>query len=141
MTHRLVLAAISVTLLVGSLAAQAQPMTPLDKELAPYRERYLLPALAAAAVKDGRIIAAGAVGTRRIGTDTPVTLQDRFHIGSDTKAMTSLLLAMLVEEGKLRWNSTLGELYPELLAKMSPGVKDITVEQAAFRVIAKISCR
>jgi CubicO group peptidase (beta-lactamase class C family) len=103
-------------------------MTSLDKELASYLERYKLPAVAAAVVKDGRIVAAGVAGTRRIGTVTPVALQDRFHIGSDTKAMTSLLAAILVEEGKLRWNSTVGEIYPDLLDKMAPGVKDITLE-------------
>ena len=80
-------------------------------------------------MKNGKILAAGAVGTRRIGTNTPVTINDRFHIGSDTKAMTSLLAAMLVEEGKLRWNITVGEIYPELVDKMSKGVKDITLEQ------------
>jgi CubicO group peptidase (beta-lactamase class C family) len=68
-----------------------------------------LPALAVAVTKDGKIVAAGAVGTRRIGIDSPVTLQDRFHIGSDTKAMTALLGAIPVEEGKLRWSSTVGD--------------------------------
>ena len=67
--------------------------------------------------------------TRRLGTDTPVTINDRFHIGSDTKAMTALLAGMLVEEGKFRWNTTVGEIYPELVDKMSKGVKDITLEQ------------
>ena len=57
-----------------------------------------LPALAAAVVQDGKIIVSGAVGTHRVGTDIPVTINDRFHIGSDTKAMTALLAAMLVEE-------------------------------------------
>jgi CubicO group peptidase (beta-lactamase class C family) len=110
-------------------------MISLDKELAPYLERYKLPAVAAAVVKDGRTLAAGVAGTRRIGTATPVMLQDRFHIGSDTKAMTSLLAAILIERGyqgdkaKLRWNTTVGEVYPELLGKMAAGVKDITLEQ------------
>jgi CubicO group peptidase (beta-lactamase class C family) len=101
----------------------------LDSDLAPYLDRFQLPAVAAAVAKNGKIVAAGAVGTRRIGTDTPVTINDRFHIGSDTKAMTSLLAAMLIEEGKLRWNTTVGEIYPELVDKMSKGVKDITLEQ------------
>ncbi len=43
--------------------------------------------------------------------------------------MTATLAAMLVEEGKLRWNTTVGEIYTELVDKMSPGVKDITLEQ------------
>ena len=101
----------------------------LDPILRPYLSRYGLPALAAAVVKDGKTIAAGAVGTRRTGTDIPVTVNDRFHIGSDTKAMTALLAAMMVEGGKLRWNSTLAEIYPEFADKMEPWVRSITVEQ------------
>ena len=53
--------------------------------LEPYLAQNKLPALAAAVVKDGNIVAAGAVGTRRLGTDNPVGLDDRFHIGSDTR--------------------------------------------------------
>lgn len=101
----------------------------LDELLTPYLARYDLPALAAAAVQDGNIIAAGAVGTRRVGTDIPVTLNDRFHLGSDTKAMTALLAAMLVEEGKLHWDSTLADVFPELAAAMNPGLRRVTLVQ------------
>jgi len=120
----------STVLWTASTMAQAPANTvSLDGDLVPYLLRFQLPAVAAAVVKNGKIVAAGAVGTRRLGTDTPVTINDRFHIGSDTKAMTSLLAGMLVEEGKLRWNTTVGEIYPELVDKMSKGVKDITLEQ------------
>ncbi len=104
-------------------------MTPLDADLVPYLSRYGLPALAAAVAKQGKVVAAGVAGVRRVGTTIPVTLHDRFHIGSDTKAMTALLGAMLVEEGKLHWNTTVGEIYPELVSSMAPGTKDITLEQ------------
>ncbi|MDQ4060904.1 MAG: beta-lactamase family protein, partial [Pseudomonadota bacterium] len=60
----------------------------LDAVLQPYLARYDLPALAAAVVKNGEVVASGAVGTRRLGTVSSVTIEDRFHIGSDTKAMT-----------------------------------------------------
>ena len=125
-------AALAVSAVMWIPATMAQGPTDivsLNGDLAPYLDRFKLPAVAAAVVKSGKIVAAGAVGTRRIGTDKPVTLNDRFHIGSDTKAMTSLLAAMLVEEGRLRWNTTVGEIYPELVDKMSKGVKDITIEQ------------
>jgi CubicO group peptidase (beta-lactamase class C family) len=129
MAHRSVVV-LSCALVWTAAAAWAQPATTsLDKDLAPFLEAYKLPALAAAVVKDGKTVAAGAVGTRRAGTDSPVTLQDRFHIGSDTKAMTALLAAILIDEGKLSWNSTVGEIYPDLVATMSAGVKDITLEQ------------
>jgi CubicO group peptidase (beta-lactamase class C family) len=125
--RRLVLAASLLGQARGAWAQTAR--VALDRDLAPYLARFDLPAVAAAVARDGSIVAAGAAGTRRIGTTTPVTLEDRFHIGSDTKGMTALLAGLLVEEGKLRWNTTVGEIYPELLAKMSAGVKDITLEQ------------
>ena len=101
----------------------------LDSVLQPYLARYDLPALAVAVVKNGEIIASGTVGTRRIGTNTPVTIEDRFHIGSDTKAMTALIAAMLVEAGKLRWTSTVVDVFPELAATMDPAVRGVTLEQ------------
>jgi CubicO group peptidase (beta-lactamase class C family) len=101
----------------------------LDGILHPYLAQYGLPAVTAAVVRDGRLIAAGAIGTRRIGSDIPVTINDRFHIGSDTKAMTALLAAMLVEAGKLRWDATVGAIFPELVATMAAGVAGITLEQ------------
>lgn len=101
----------------------------LDAVLRPYLASHGLPALAAAVVRNGRIAAAGAVGTRRVGTDSPVTLQDRFHIGSDTKAMTSLLAGMLVEAGKLRWDGTVAEAFPELEGRMATGLGGVTLRQ------------
>lgn len=101
----------------------------LDSMLEPVRIRFELPALAAAVVQNGRIVASGAVGTRRAGSVIPVTLDDRFHIGSDTKAMTSLLAAMLVEGGKIRWDSTVAEIFPELVATMDSELKAVTLEQ------------
>ena len=115
---------------VGIVDAQ----TSLNDLLTPYLAGYDLPALAAAVVQDGKVIASGAVGTRRAGADIPVTINDRFHIGSDTKAMTALLAAMLVEENKLRWDSTVAEVFPELAATMTPGLRGVTQ-------IGRASCR
>lgn len=101
----------------------------LNEILAPFLGRYHLPALGAAVVKNGMIVAAGAVGTRRAGAQIPVTVNDRFHLGSDTKAITALLAAIYVEKGKLRWESTMGDLFPELKDKMSPGLSRVTLVQ------------
>jgi len=80
-------------------------------------------------VRGGKIVAAGAVGTRRAGEEVPVTLHDRFHIGSDTKAMTVLVAAQLVEQGKLRWDLTVAEVFPELAAGVDAGLRSFTLEQ------------
>jgi CubicO group peptidase (beta-lactamase class C family) len=101
----------------------------LDQTLEPYLKEFGLPALAAAVFKEGVVIASGAVGTRRTGQDIPVGIDDRFHIGSDSKAFTSLLAGQFVQEGKLRWDSTLADVFPELKERMDAEFAKITLEQ------------
>jgi CubicO group peptidase (beta-lactamase class C family) len=113
----------------GSHAAPAGGPAALDGILKPYLAEYKLPAVAAAVVMGGIIAAAGAVGTRRAGANIPVAIDDRFHIGSDTKAMTALLAAMLVEQNKLRWDSSVAEIFPELTASMAPEIKPVRLDQ------------
>ncbi len=125
-------AALTPAVLAPATAARAQDSSEtasLEGLLRPYLARYDLPALAAAIVLNGAVAACGAVGTRRVGTDTPVTLRDRFHIGSDTKAMTALVAAIFVEAGELRWNSTVAEVFLELADAMDTGLRDVTLEQ------------
>jgi CubicO group peptidase (beta-lactamase class C family) len=100
----------------------------LDILLEPYLDKYGLPALGAAVVRDGRIVAIDVTGTRKAGRKIPVTTGDRFHIGSDTKAMTALLAAMFVEAGKLRWDSTVEEIFPELKKTVAAGWGAIPLE-------------
>lgn len=114
---------------LASLLLHAGESTSLDQTLQPYLETFNLPALAAAVFKNGAIVAYGAVGTRRTGTQIPVRIDDRFHLGSDSKAFTSLLAGQWVEAGKLRWNSTLAEIFPELKSKMNAEFAQITLEQ------------
>ncbi|HEY6433218.1 MAG TPA: serine hydrolase domain-containing protein [Acetobacteraceae bacterium] len=109
--------------------AQRSVGASLDAALRPYLSRFNLPALAAAVARRGSVAASGAVGTRRMGTDIPVSIDDRFHIGSDTKAMTALLGAMLIEAGKLRWDSKVAESFPELAGTMTPELRGVTLER------------
>jgi CubicO group peptidase (beta-lactamase class C family) len=110
-------------------SARSSPGASLNDILTPYLSRYQLPAAAAAAIREGQVVASGAVGVRRAGSDTPVKITDAFHIGSDTKAMTSLLAGMMVEESKLQWSSTIGQSFPELATTMDAGLRDVTLEQ------------
>ncbi len=71
----------------------------------------------------------GVAGVRRKGTDTPVTLNDKWHLGSDTKAMTATLIGKLVECGQLRWDTTMAEAFPELASGFDPQNRQITVVQ------------
>jgi CubicO group peptidase (beta-lactamase class C family) len=85
--------------------------------------------MAAAVLRGERIIAQGAAGVRKRGTAERITLNDRFHLGSCTKAMTATLVAMLVEEGKLNWTTTLGELFADTVKPMHPAWEKVTLRQ------------
>jgi CubicO group peptidase (beta-lactamase class C family) len=98
--HRLVIAGI----LASSTIHAAEPQS-LDRMLEPYLKEFGLPALAAAVFREGVVISSGAVGTRRAAREIPVTIEDRFHLGSDSKAFTSLLAGQFVGAGKLRRQS------------------------------------
>jgi len=93
------------------------------------RKNYKLPALAVVVIKDGAICDRVAVGIRKTGDPTPVTTNDVFHIGSCTKSMTATLAGMFIDEGKLRWDTTIADVFPELKGKMDPQYENVTVEE------------
>src|ERR1035441_3049452 len=113
------------------LTVTAAPSTPADttQSLEAIRKKHDLPALAVVVVKDGRICDRAAGGVRKWGESTPVTTNDIFHIGSCTKSMTATLTAMLIEDGKLRWDTTIADVFPELKGKMDKQYEGVTVEQ------------
>lgn len=69
-------------------------------------------ALAGAIVRPDGLAWSGVRGVRRFGGSDPVSIRDRWHLGSNTKAMTAALFARLVEQGKARWDAPLAELFP-----------------------------
>jgi CubicO group peptidase (beta-lactamase class C family) len=74
------------------------------------RSRFLQPAIAAAILlEDGRTLRE-AVGVRRQGESAPVTVEDRFPIASCVKPMTAALVALLVDQGHLRFGTRLEQL-------------------------------
>jgi CubicO group peptidase (beta-lactamase class C family) len=71
--------------------------------------------------------ASGVVGVRKAGTEIAATADDKWHLGSDTKAMTAVLIAALVENGRLKWETTIGEVFPELASSMAPAFQKINL--------------
>jgi CubicO group peptidase (beta-lactamase class C family) len=86
-----------------------------------------MPALGAAVIVDGKLVALGVDGIRKVGDDTLVTNGDLWHLGSCTKAMTATLLAKQVAAGTLKWDTTLGEALPELRDGMHEDARKITI--------------
>ena len=81
----------------------------LKEVLAPVVSSNPLPALAAIVFDDQKVIASGAIGVRKFGDPTLVTIEDSFHLGSCTKAMTATLAARIVERGDISWTTTVKE--------------------------------
>lgn len=67
-------------------------------------------------------------GSTAKGTGEPVAPGDAWHIGSNSKALTALLYARLVEDGQAKWGATLPELFPGMAGDMDPAWRDITIE-------------
>ena len=58
------------------------------------------------------IVEEGGLGVRRVGNDAPVTAHTRFRVASNTKGMTTLLMARLVDRGLLSWDQSVTAVYP-----------------------------
>jgi CubicO group peptidase (beta-lactamase class C family) len=101
--------------------------TDLAELLNSIRVEERLPGLAAAIVVDGKLHSAAAVGVREAGTNNFLTVYDKFLIGSCAKAFTATTAAILVQEGRLNWQTTIRDAFPDL--KMLPEYEDITLEQ------------
>ncbi|HWL93527.1 MAG TPA: serine hydrolase domain-containing protein [Phycisphaerae bacterium] len=116
----------------GPSGATSKPVddnTSLASILKKIQRKQKIPAIAAAVVRDGKTIAVAAAGVRKARGKNVVTAEDRFHLGSCTKSMTATLCAMLVEQGKLKWDSTVGDVFAAVKEKIDPGFRDVTLAQ------------
>jgi len=71
----------------------------------------------------------GVTGVRKAGADVAATADDLWHLGSDTKAMTAVVIATLVEQGKLTWDTTIEAVLPKPVANAKPAFGGITLLQ------------
>ncbi|WP_305096083.1 serine hydrolase domain-containing protein [Croceibacterium aestuarii] len=71
-----------------------------------------VPGAGLALIQDDRIVWEGGLGVRAVGSDAPVDKDTSFMIASNTKGMATLLLATLVDEGRLKWDQKVTEVYP-----------------------------
>ena len=99
-----------IGLLVAAAVCPAQDYVGQVVERA--RKEFEVPGIAVAIVKDGNVVLAKGYGVRKLGEPAPVTAHSLFRIASNTKAFTAAALAMLVDEGKLRWDDAVIEHMP-----------------------------
>src|SRR5688572_26927354 len=78
------------------------------------RQHYNVPELAFAVISSDSVLECHTLGVKRANTAYAAQPGDRFHIGSNTKAITAFIAALLVNEKKIQWNTTILTLFPEL---------------------------
>ncbi|HSV22011.1 MAG TPA: serine hydrolase domain-containing protein, partial [Xanthobacteraceae bacterium] len=72
-----------------------------------------IPGVGLSLVDGGKVVFQGGLGVKTLGKPDPVDADTLFLAASNTKAMTTLLLAELVDERKLRWDEPVTEAYPD----------------------------
>ncbi|HBL29273.1 MAG TPA: penicillin-binding protein [Acidobacteria bacterium] len=83
----------------------------LSAVIVPLLQKSRLPALGAAIVTTDGLEAIGVAGVRSWTGTENVTIDDRWHLGSCTKAMTATLVARLVDRGVLSWDTKIGDVF------------------------------
>lgn len=89
---------------------------------------YKIPELAYAVVSSDSILELQTLGVQRINTNYLAKQNDRFHIGSNTKAITSFIAALLVKDERLRWNTKFFDLFPDLKKNSRKVYYNITLQ-------------
>jgi CubicO group peptidase (beta-lactamase class C family) len=119
---RLAATLVLVCALTGSAAAQTKPAaavaTPtgasLDAFIAQGMKDWKIPGLSIVVVKDGATVYEKGFGVKRLGASGAVDAQTLFGMMSTTKAMTALAIAILVDEGKVKWDDPVTKHLPWL---------------------------
>ncbi len=117
----------------GAAGGQSDPVCPVAGDqavtdaLKPIRQKHHVPSIAGAIVTSKGLEICGVVGVRKSGTEIPASLNDKWHLGSDTKAMTATLVGSLVEQGLLKWNTTVADVFPDLASGFDPEMKNVTI--------------
>jgi CubicO group peptidase (beta-lactamase class C family) len=121
---------LSLTLLgIPAAPARAEdgPFKGLDEYVAKTMKDWNVPGLAIAVIKDDSVVFAKGYGVRKLGDDTPVDEKTLFAVGSTSKAFTAAALAMLVDEGKIKWDDKVTQHLPKFQMYDSYVSREMTV--------------
>lgn len=106
---------------------EIRPWTKLSELATQIQTNHGVPGMSIAYYRDGNLAESTVVGVRNIETKAPALPEDVWSIGSISKTMTSTLVGKLIQDGKLEWNSRLGDLLKGI--PMRPGYGEVTLLQ------------
>ncbi len=110
----------NLPVLMASLEArpQLQPLTKdilaeFEDHIETTRVRYGIPGAAVVLVRGNEIVFANGFGVRQVGQSDLVTPETIFPIGSTTKALNAMMIARLVDQGRLNWDQPVLDIWPD----------------------------
>ena len=92
---------------------QAAPPAGFEQRVEQLRQRYGVPGVTIAIVENGQTTLARARASREVGTRQPVDADTIFATGSTGKAFTVAALAILVDQGKIKWDDKVIDHMPD----------------------------
>ncbi len=111
-----------------SLGSFSQHLDEIDKYIIKARQDWDIPGMSVAIVKDGEIVLSRGYGFVTSGEPGRVDEHTLFAIASNTKAFISASLALLIEQGKLRWSDKVHEILPHFKLYDPYVTAQVTVE-------------
>lgn len=114
-------------LLVISLFSQPVTTAEIDRLAEQTMKAFNVPGIAVAVVKDGKLIHSKGYGVSSIVTGKKTDENTLFAIASNSKAFTAAALAILIDEGKLSWNTRVIDIIPEFRLYNSYVTEDFTI--------------
>lgn len=119
----------------GALDLSAQTASPLththieaiDAYIADAVTSFDMPGVAVAIAQGGEIVYTGTFGVVSRETDTPVTNDTTFMIGSVTKSMTTMMVASIIDDGLLMWDTPVSEIAPDFALSDADVLAQLTV--------------
>lgn len=109
----------------AKIAAEKKANT-LKEKIEQLHKKANLPALEAVIVNRGTQEFKYVQGVRAVGYEDAVTGDDLFALGVASKTITSILIAQMIDQKLLDWNTTVGSIFPK--QKMHPSIKGLTIE-------------
>ncbi|MDG2054814.1 MAG: serine hydrolase [Phycisphaerales bacterium] len=99
----------------------------LDKTLQEWQTEYKIPGLAIAVIYDNQPILMKGYGFADIKSERPVTPETIFAVGSTTKAFTSALIAMEIDQGVMAWDDPITKFLPDFQLQIETDDPDAKV--------------
>jgi CubicO group peptidase (beta-lactamase class C family) len=94
-------------------AAQPLSTAQIDALVERTLKTFDVPGISVAVVKDGQVVIAKGYGVRSLNNRQPMDARTLVGIASNSKAFTTAALAILVDEGKLKWDDRVTDFIPE----------------------------